>query len=252
MRRNGSGDILYGGGHEYADMQVEVTYAHGDRWLGPKPKAAVQALPETFAKLSAGKPLTVALFGDSISTGCNSSKAMNTAPQLPGYGERLVAMLESASGSQVVFHNLSVGGMTSTWGVQNSKGVADRKPDLCILAWGMNDQNAPGLAPAAFAGNLKQQMASVKAANPKAEFILVSGMLPNEEWQLVIPGRLAAYREAMRSLCTNGVALADVTGVWEQLLKRKTYLDITGNGVNHPNDFGHDLYAQVIGALLLK
>jgi len=27
---------------------------------------------------------------------------------------------------------------------------------------------------------------------------------------------------------------------------RKTHHDLTGNGINHPNDFGHRLYAQVI------
>jgi deoxyinosine 3'endonuclease (endonuclease V) len=43
-----------------------------------------------------------------------------------------------------------------------------------------------------------------------------------------------------------------VTSVWEGLLKRKKHLDVTGNGVNHPNDFGHRLYAQVLAALLIK
>ena len=33
--------------------------------------------------------------------------------------------------------------------------------------------------------------------------------------------------------------LADMTSIWEALLKRKTFYDLTGNGVNHPNDFGH-------------
>jgi hypothetical protein len=46
------------------------------------------------------------------------------------------------------------------------------------------------------------------------------------------------------------VALADLTGVWTELLARKGYHDLTGNGVNHPNDFGHRLYAQVILGLL--
>ena len=42
------------------------------------------------------------------------------------------------------------------------------------------------------------------------------------------------------------MALADVTAVWELLLKHKHDLDLTGNGLNHPNDFGHRLYAQAI------
>ena len=43
-----------------------------------------------------------------------------------------------------------------------------------------------------------------------------------------------------------GVALADVTAVWELLLTHKHDLDLTGNGLNHPNDFGHRVYAQMI------
>ena len=42
-----------------------------------------------------------------------------------------------------------------------------------------------------------------------------------------------------------------MTAVWADLLARKSWHDLTGNGVNHPNDFGHRLYAQVILALLV-
>jgi hypothetical protein len=40
--------------------------------------------------------------------------------------------------------------------------------------------------------------------------------------------------------------LVDLTEIWQQLLERKHDLDLTGNGLNHPNDFGHRLYAQAI------
>ena len=42
------------------------------------------------------------------------------------------------------------------------------------------------------------------------------------------------------------MALADLTQMWSDLLQFKTYHDLTGNGVNHPNDFGHRTYAQVL------
>ena len=50
---------------------------------------------------------------------------------------------------------------------------------------------------------------------------------------------------------SEGVAIADMTSVWEEFLKRKQDWDITGNGVNHPNDFGHRVYAQILSALLI-
>ena len=44
--------------------------------------------------------------------------------------------------------------------------------------------------------------------------------------------------------------LADLTAVWSEMLERKKDWDLTGNGVNHPNDFGHRVYAQVRCELL--
>ncbi|MEI7733536.1 MAG: hypothetical protein WCO56_28460 [Verrucomicrobiota bacterium] len=43
-----------------------------------------------------------------------------------------------------------------------------------------------------------------------------------------------------------------MTTLWSQMMERKRYHDLTGNGVNHPNDFGHRLYAQVLLGLLLS
>ena len=42
-----------------------------------------------------------------------------------------------------------------------------------------------------------------------------------------------------------------MTSLWRDLLKTKKFLDLTGNGVNHPNDFGQRLYAQVILDMLI-
>jgi hypothetical protein len=57
--------------------------------------------------------------------------------------------------------------------------------------------------------------------------------------------------QLLKHLCQPGVALADMTSIWEEFFKRKKDADLTGNGVNHPNDFGHRVYAQVISTLLV-
>jgi hypothetical protein len=49
---------------------------------------------------------------------------------------------------------------------------------------------------------------------------------------------------------TTGVAVADVTALWMAVVSKKSFMDITGNGVNHPNDYGHRLYAMVLAATL--
>ena len=61
-----------------------------------------------------------------------------------------------------------------------------------------------------------------------------------------------AYRDVLTDFTRPGIALADVSAIWDTLLKTKHDLDLTGNGLNHPNDFGHRLYAQTILGLLVK
>ena len=59
----------------------------------------------------------------------------------------------------------------------------------------------------------------------------------------------ARYRDELKAVAGPRIALADVTAVWHLLLRHKHDLDLTGNGLNHPNDFGHQLYAQAILSL---
>jgi lysophospholipase L1-like esterase len=61
------------------------------------------------------------------------------------------------------------------------------------------------------------------------------------------------YRDELRSLVAPGVALVDMTTVWEEQLRSKEMFDLTGNGLNHPNDHGHRLYAQgILEALVAR
>ena len=44
-------------------------------------------------------------------------------------------------------------------------------------------------------------------------------------------------------------AYVDVYSTWEMVLQRKDQTSLLGNNINHPNDFGHWLYAQAFAAL---
>jgi hypothetical protein len=77
-------------------------------------------------------------------------------------------------------------------------------------------------------------------------------MLPNPEWHYPQIERFAGYRRALLDLCGPGVILADLTTLWIDMMVRKTPYDVTGNGINHPNDFGHRLYAQTILSLVAE
>ena len=84
-----------------------------------------------------------------------------------------------------------------------------------------------------------------------AESILVASMLGNRNWTTLKHELFPQYRDAVAELCEPGIALADMTSLWTEFLKRKQDWDLTGNGVNHPNDFGHRVYAQVLSTLLV-
>ncbi len=249
--RDGNGEILFGGGHEYHDMQTVVTYVHeADQWQGPKPASAATQLKRTMEKLKNRQPVTIALLGDSISTGCNASGWAKVAPWQPPYQDLLVQHLQSVYGGQVTLKNSSVGGQDSAWGLRVIGELAESQPDLVIIAFGMND--SAGRSAADFQANTRGMIEAVRQSRPETEFILVATMLGNRDWTTLHHELFPEYRDALAELCQNGVALADMTSIWTELLRHKRDWDMTGNGVNHPNDFGHRIYAQVLSALLIE
>jgi len=243
---------LFSEGDFFHRLQAEVTYTHApDLWKGPVPKFAGAALPKAMKKLRAREPLILCLSGDSISQGYNASGLVKAPPQMPAYGELVALGLERAYGSKITFRNFAVAGWNSDQGLADAKRVAAEKPDLVIIAYGMNDTGKPA---AKFAANIRGIMDRVREGSPGAEFILVAPMLGNAEWHALRMESFPAFRDALGELAAGdrGAARADLTSVWTELLKRKSFLDLTGNGVNHPNDFGHRLYAQVILAMLVE
>jgi acyl-CoA thioesterase I len=248
--RDGNGEILFAGGNQYQDMQTLVTYAHRPgAWTGPVPSFAADRLPLTIGKLKAKQPVTIALLGDSISTGCNASGWAGAAPFQPAYQDLLVLNLKATYGAPVSLKNFAVSGTDTGWGLSVIGKVIEARPDLVVLAFGMND--AGGRPAASYQANIQAMIDAVRKARPQCEFILVATMLGNKDWPILHQDLFPQFRDALARLSGPGVALADMTTVWADLLKHKKDWDITGNGVNHPNDFGHRLYAQVLSALLI-
>ena len=85
---------------------------------------------------------------------------------------------------------------------------------------------------------------------PQADLIFVSGMNNNPAWR--DPTKIPGFREALKNLIRPNVILADITTPWEKLLTRKNFSDLSGNNVNHPNDFGHRLYSEILFSLFIR
>jgi acyl-CoA thioesterase-1 len=249
--RDGTGDIYFGGRLEYQALQVCITYAHQrEPWpVGIVPTLDEVGLGKTIAKLRDKKPLRIVVIGDSISVGCNASGWAGGPPFQPAYPELVRQNLQKRYGGEVSLTNLSVSGMSTDWALTMIDKIVEPHPDLVIVAFGMND--ASGRPAAEYQAKTKSVMDQVRAKLPEAEFILVATMIGNRDWISLKQELFPQYCDALKKLRAPGVAVADVTSIWAEFLKHKQHYDLTGNGVNHPNDFGHRVYAQVISGLLV-
>ncbi|AGA29870.1 DUF3472 domain-containing protein [Singulisphaera acidiphila] len=242
--------VLFDNSHYFHDRQIEVSYVpRGAKWDAYRPKFAAERLGRTLAKLKKREALTIAVSGDSISEGFNASEFTKTKPFMPPYPTLVAAQLEQTYGAKVTLHNLAVGGWSSGQGASNIDKVLKCKPDLVLIAYGMNDVGTRN--PEAFKANIKSMLSRIQEAAPTTEVILIATMTGNPDWMATPPEMFPVYRDALATLEGPGVVLSDLTAVWQRLLKRKRHFDVTGNGVNHPNDYGHRVYAQAILGLLV-
>lgn len=248
--RDGNGEIFFGSKLEYHNMQTCITYTHApEDWKSGIPTFQEQALSRTIQKLREHQPVSIVLIGDSISAGCNASGWAEEAPFQPSFPGLLEQHLEAQYRTKVRVKNPSVSGKDTRWVLSAIDKVVEPQPDLVIVAFGMND--AAGRSAQEYQANTKAVMARIREELPETEFILVASMLGNRNWTTLKQELFPQYRDALAALCEPSVVLADMTSLWTEFLKRKQDWDLTGNGVNHPNDFGHRVYAQVLSTLLV-
>jgi lysophospholipase L1-like esterase len=227
------------------NWMVAVTYRHdGDRWQGFVPGNAAAHLPRATRRLERCDPLTICLTGDSISEGYDASGFHHVRPDQPPFGPLVAAGLRDRSGATIQFHNFATAGWTTADALWDTERITLVKPDLVIVAFGMND--ACYASTDEYTANVSSLLTRIRADVPHVEFVVVSPMLPTPECEWVVHSRFGEYRDALAALACEGVALADVTTLWTALVARKDPHHLSGNGSNHPNDFGHRVYAQTI------
>lgn len=247
--KTGGGFIAFGEGDTFYKTQVAVTYRHTDRWQGVVPRNIGDRLQKTITKLASGEAMTIVYYGDSITTGANSSNAQ--APFVPIWTQLVTQTLaENFSNPNITEINTAVGGTNAEWGAKNAKElVAAYKPDLVVIAFGMNDAHTSNTK---YAYNIGEIICNARKANKDAEFILVSPMQANKEVKGFY-GNQYKFEGVLRQFeCfDSGIAVAPVWRMHAYILEKKRYYDMTGNNVNHPNDFLARVYAQTVVALLI-
>ena len=92
--------------------------------------------------------------------------------------------------------------------------------------------------------NFKTIIGAIRAKYPETEFVVTATSYANELLKGSFCGNQMIFSPYMDALVEPGVAKADMTSMQTELLKHKRYIDVTGNNINHPNDFFHRMHAQ--------
>lgn len=230
--------------------QVAVSYTTGEKWEGYHPAPMLKNLPKLREKLKKKKPLKIVLYGDSISYGFDCTGIYELDPLQPKWIDMVCDSLRERFHVEIQLVNASESGQDSDWALKHAEElVVSEKPDLVLLGFGMNDR-CPGDE---YREKTKALVQTIGDKLQEAEFILIATSLPNELLDTE-PMRFCAHQgefaKALEPLCGEGCIMADIQDVQRIMMKRKRYIDLAGNNINHPNDYLARVYAQVTDTLL--
>lgn len=209
----------------------------------------VYSLPNVINDIKNNKKLKVAFWGDSITEGANN-KLADTYPQL--FVNSMKKMMPNVN---VEYTNFALGTRSTynaikdsyvannpetawspyagyvdfwrDWSVQGKswkQHVADYKPDLLFIAFGMNDAYDINLLDYDYIANLLSMIDYVKTNSPATDIVLVTNILSTENKQLYNQStehtqQLArATREFAK---THDLPLVDANRLWDILLYGK-------------------------------
>jgi lysophospholipase L1-like esterase len=190
-------------------------------------------------------------YGDSITHGIGVSRLMNIPPFMPPYPELFVTRLQQIYRDRAIqLFNSAQSGATSDWGARMAgRMVASLNPDLVTIAFGQND--FWGTSAESFAYNISNIIQTVRAKNPRVEFLLVSTLrfdpaytAKAEYWNSV-----GEYAARLKAMAGPGVQFVDITAISEAIYAAKKPKDCLNDPL-HPNDFLARCYAQSLVAAL--
>ncbi|GHV15528.1 hypothetical protein FACS1894219_12450 [Clostridia bacterium] len=243
---NFRGFLRFEEGSFFHERQIVITYTHAEE--NPVYPRKGGKLPGLYRKLDEAETIKIFVNGDSITEGYNASGFVNAPPYQSAYPGIFAEKFAALFNVQTEIVNIASAGKNSSWGVTVTAKYLmenpDYVPDIFICAFGMNDGS---LSASKHTDLIRKIIAPVRERNPDCAIVLAATMLPNP----LLPGfsqNQAEYAPALLELEDEipECVVADVTSVHSEILTRKRYYDMTGNNVNHPNDFLHRIYAEVI------
>ncbi|MBQ3492944.1 MAG: SGNH/GDSL hydrolase family protein [Clostridia bacterium] len=243
----------FGEKDSYSKYQIAVTYRHSAQNKTLIPQGKSQRFSCFLNKLKEQKSASVIFYGDSITTGCNSSGTPMGGMVEP-FAESFPVMvhkkLQKEFDAEIEYANTAVGGWATDRGLDAfDERVLDKEYDLLVLGFGMNDGATPLET---YLERTEKMVLKFRERNPQGQVVLLSTTYPNTESNWVRNQPLFINELVKLEKKYSFVGVADMTNMHYNLLETgKRYRDMTGNNVNHPNDFLARIYAQVVLKTLL-
>ncbi len=209
-----------------------------------------------------GQAVTLAFLGDSVTAGCFEDGAVDEAAV---YHTVLGQMLREHTGAAVKTLNFGVGGENAEAGLRRLQSVIDAKPDLCVVAFGLNDAPAGESHLADYERYMSEILSELIKAGIEAAVLTPNLMnarpallsCPHYQFSLltaeiVTSGMQERYSEAAKRAASEcGALVADCFSIWKALWQDGTDTDaMLSNGVNHPTRAAHILFAEELFRVL--
>ncbi len=187
--------------------------------------------------LKDGASAKVVCFGDSITAGKDAD----------WYVGRLTDYFKEKYRDKVQVINSGVGGDTTRGALKRlDAAVLDLKPDLVIIMFGVNDENARGdsndVPVAEYKKNLTEMVGKIRTKTG-ADVILMTTSMKNLGWEAT-KGNLDKYADCVRGLGKElNVCVVDSFQAWTNLEKRGIpYMKLLDSCINHPNGDAHEIF----------
>ena len=252
----GTGNFVYTESAYFYGKYLSVSYAYDVEDLDTSVFAKYDATTLTAVrnKLKNGEEISLVTIGDSITEGCSSTgDNLHVAPNTPCYAKQIKTELERVYGAKVKLTNIGKGGSESKWPLSGEGSAAlgkakEAAPDLCIIAYGMNDSSSQ-VSPVAYDDNIRSIIREIKNVSENCEFILVNSFPCNPLYErdaTLFDGYLKKLNKIAAEDEGGHIVVADMQKVGKYYMQTKRYCEISSSNVNHPNDFLHRVYAMNI------
>lgn len=252
----GTGNFVYTESAYFYGKYLSVSYAYDVEDLDTSVFAKYDATTLTAVrnKLKNGEEISLVTIGDSITEGCSSTgDNLHVAPNTPCYAKQIKTELERIYGAKVKLTNIGKGGSESKWPLSGEGSAAlgkakEAAPDLCIIAYGMNDSSSQ-VSPVAYDDNIRSIIREIKNVSENCEFILVNSFPCNPLYErdaTLFDGYLKKLNKIAAEDEGGHIVVADMQKVGKYYMQTKKYCEISSSNVNHPNDFLHRVYAMNI------